>query len=214
MRLGIIWPWCGVALVAVVAAGCSSAQDGSPTAVPGTTNSEPSSPGSKSTSPSVDETYGAPRVEHPLDASRFHAQPCAVLSQAQLAKFGLSKPGVPETTGAVAENAGPFCTWTTDGQPFHGYGVGYLTGNKNGLSDTYRGQDRFKYFEATTVNGYPAVFNDLTDGRAQGQCNITVGISDTQTFRASETAPSVGKESCDGAKQVAAEVIASLKGGG
>jgi len=62
------------------------------------------------------------------------------------------------------------------------------------------------------VDGYPGVFAGLDDGRAQGSCDIAVGISDTLTFRASEQGGRKGQGSCDRAKQVAAAVIATLKG--
>jgi hypothetical protein len=96
-----------------------------------------------------------------------------------------------------------------------GFDVGFVTGNKNGLSDTYRGgAEAFPgYFEPTEVSGYPAVFNDLTDQRPNGACNITVGISETLAFRSSFTAgPDDGAKSCDLVKRVAAAVITTLKG--
>jgi hypothetical protein len=126
--------------------------------------------------------------------------------------FGISKPGEPTTTGAIAEQAGPFCTWTADSAVNSTVGVGFVTGNKHGLSDLYRGRSGFKYFEETTVDGYPAVFNDSVDGRAQGICQITVGISDTLTVRSTELGGRKGQGACDRAKQVAAAVIATVKG--
>lgn len=89
--------------------------------------------------------------------------------------------------------------------------MSFLTGNKKGLSDTYRGRSRFKFFEETTVEGYPAVFNDPTDERPNGNCNITVGISDTLTFRAREGGGPAGQAVCDRTKQLAAAIIATLK---
>jgi hypothetical protein len=97
-----------------------------------------------------------------------------------------------------------------------GYGVdvGFLTANKNGLSDTYRGKARFKgYFEPTEVDGYPAVFNDLGDYRNDGTCNITVGISDTSEFRVGVQYTKLGAKSCDRAKEAAAAVIKTVKKG-
>jgi hypothetical protein len=126
--------------------------------------------------------------------------------------FGISKPGEPTTTGPTAEQAGPFCTWTADSAVNSTAGVGFITGNKQGLSDVYRGRSRFEYFEETSVAAYPAVFASLHDGRAQGACDIAVGISDTLIFRASEQGGRKGQGACDRAKQVAAAVIVTLKG--
>jgi hypothetical protein len=83
------------------------------------------------------------------------------------------------------------------------------------LSDTYRGRDRFKgYFEPTDVDGYPAVFNDPSDFRGSGSCNITVGISNTLAFQLSADDGKLGTKSCDRAKQVASMVIQTIKSGG
>lgn len=137
-----------------------------------------------------------------------------MLTPAQLVEFTVPEPGTPDTDSAIAKNAGPGCEWwrrdTEDGSVL---GVGFLTGNKNGLSDTYRGRDRFDFFEETTVDGYPAVFDDFTDGRSRGDCNITVGISDTLTFRVREGAGPKGQIICDRTKQLASAVLTTLKAG-
>lgn len=208
MRLCLV----GAMVVVIAVAGCTSARGGSPTAQPGTTGStNGDADPSTSTSPSNDQTYGAPRVANALDASKFLTEPCAVLSQTQLATFGVSRPGKPDTDSEIAKRVGPDCVWHADPEVNSTIGVGFLTGNKHGLSDTYRGRDRFDYFDETSVDGYPAVFADGIDGRASGVCNITVGISDTLTFSASEDGGRKGQGSCDRAMQVATAVIATLK---
>jgi hypothetical protein len=198
-----------VLLIAVVATGCMSQQNGSPTAEPDSTGTGASA----STAPTNGGTYGAPRVSNPLDATKFLSQPCAVLTKVQLESFGVSQPGEPDTDSDIAKVSGPGCLWHARPEVSSTIGMSFLTGNKNGLSDTYRGRDRFEFFEETAVSGYPAVFNDLSDGRPHGDCNITVGISDTLAFRAREDGDLVGQAVCDRAKQVAAAVIATLKAG-
>lgn len=213
MRARIVKPAAEFLVLAVVAAGCTSERNGNPVVEPGTTTN--GSPGttnpSTSVSPTEDQTSGAPRVSDPLDASKFLTQPCAVLTQAQLTVFSVSRPGKPDTEGAVAKNAGPGCVWHTGAPLDSTISIGFMTGNKKGLSDTYRGRSRFEYFEETTVDGYPSVFNDIVEGRPSGQCNLVVGISDTLTFLAREEGRLVGQAVCDRAKQVAAAVIATLK---
>jgi len=194
----------GVLVVGGVAAGCMAKQNGSPTVGSDPTGTSTSTQG---------ETYGAPRVGSPLDAARFLSQPCAVLTQAQLEGFGVSRAGEPDTDSEIARASGPGCLWHARPEVDSTIDVSFLTGNKNGLADTYRGRSRFKFFEETTVEGYPAVFNDPSDGRPHGDCNITVGISDTLAFRAREEGGLVGQAVCDRAKQVAAAVIATLKAG-
>jgi hypothetical protein len=134
-----------------------------------------------------------------------------VLSTAQLARFGIGAAGVTET------DAGPGCTWRADGDHPRGFQVIFLTGDPHGLADTYRNASRAfpGYFLPTEVDGYPAVFTDRTDFRAAGVCSVTVGISDTLAFRATESATiEVGTQSCEHASQLATEVIRTLKGGG
>ncbi|HEV8557751.1 MAG TPA: DUF3558 domain-containing protein [Actinophytocola sp.] len=209
--------WVVAGVIAVAAGGCSSAVGGLPISPSGSgTERSTPPPGSSSggSSPSEDNTYGAPRVSHPLDASRFLSRPCEVLTPAQLSALGVSKPGKASTTGAIAEQVGPSCAWTADREVDSTIGVGFVTGNKHGLSDTYRGRPTFAYFEETTVDGYPAVFEDGVDSRPSGACNITVGISDTLTFGAGEVGGRKGQASCDRAKQVAGAVIVTLKAGG
>ncbi|MFC4854604.1 DUF3558 domain-containing protein [Actinophytocola glycyrrhizae] len=197
-------------VVSVLLAGtaCTTQADGTPT--PGPT----SAPSETTTKPSEDPADGAPRVADPLDATRFLTEPCTVLSQTQLATFDVSRPGIPTTTGAIAENVGPFCAWHAATELASLIGVGFLTGNESGLSDTYRGRDQFDYFIPTTVNGYPAVFADDPDQRDSGTCNITVGISDTLAISVSEQGLLDAQGSCDRAKQVAAAALTTLKEAG
>lgn len=195
---------CGILLVTALA-GCTSAADGTPVSVPGDASSS-----AQPTTTTVEDNK-APQVKHPLDATRFLTAPCTVLTSAQLATLDISTPGEPETTGAVAEQAGPMCSWFTDGSRDL-YDIGFLTGNKNGLSDTYRGTWN-GYFEPTDVDGYPAVFNDVVDGRDGGRCNMTVGVNDNLAFRTQLTAD-IGRQTCDGAKNLARLVLATIKAGG
>lgn len=189
----------GFLVVVTVSAGCATETGGAPVREPTTSA----------------ETYGAPPVTEPVDVSGFLERPCTVLTPAQLAQLTIVEPGEADTESAVAKNAGPGCRWhrkdTAEGSVA---GMGFLTGNKNGLSDTYRGRDRFEYFVETTVDGYPAVFNELSsDGPAGGDCTITVGVSDTVTFRASEVGGPHGDVVCERTKEFASAILATLKAG-
>lgn len=199
------------ALTAVTAAamavtGCTTTEAG--VATPGTITD--------STSTSTSEpTPEVPRVNDPLDASRYIVDPCAVLTQAQLASYGVSRNGKPDTTSASAEYSGPSCLWF--GQEVDTtIGVIWQTTNTNGLSDTYSLQEDFatwEHFEATEVDGYPAVFNNL-DGDAEfGNCGLVTGVSDTLTFYVLLQGHSKidGEASCNRVMQVATAVIQKLK---
>ncbi|RZS44358.1 uncharacterized protein DUF3558 [Herbihabitans rhizosphaerae] len=133
-------------------------------------------------------------------------------------RFGLPLQGRANTTGPIAEHIGPGCLWIAPTAIHNSADVGYLKGNKNGLTDTYRGHERGSfqgYWEPTMVDGYPAVFNGPPpDKRLQGDCNITVGISDTLTFRVSAMQWETKHLACERTRQVAAAVIATMKGVG
>ncbi|HEU5472185.1 MAG TPA: DUF3558 domain-containing protein [Actinophytocola sp.] len=197
----------------VLLAGCTAKQEGTATPTPGTGGDTSTRTTGSTGSPSG--TNNSPKIDAPLDATRFLSQPCAVLSPTQLQAFNISNPGTPHTDDPTARSTGPYCNWSSDDPVPRGISVGFLVSNKNGLADTIRGgRAAFPgYFEPAEVDGYPAVFNDLVDGRSRGICNITVGISNTLAFRAAESWDRKrGTQSCEGAKQIAAAVITSLKG--
>lgn len=196
-----------VAITLLFGSACSNRADGTPT--PGTSDD----PQHTSDRPSEPATEEAPRVDQPLDAGDLLDRPCVILAQEQLNELGVRGAGVPTTTGAVADSVGPYCSWKTDPALGDSIGVGFVTGNKGGLSDSYRIRKELEYFQPTTIDGYPAVFADRTDRRSDGECNIVVGITDTLTFRAWESGSLSSHEACDRAKQVAAAALATMREG-
>ncbi|MGB3339801.1 MAG: DUF3558 family protein [Devosia sp.] len=203
-----------IGVVVLGLAGCTTRDAGTPTS--GQVSSRSTAPTgtgpSESSMPSSEEdTYGAPRVESPLDATKFLADPCAVLTPVQLPTFGVSQPGRGDTEGEIAKTVGPLCIWTADPEVDSTISVAWQSGNKNGLADLYRLRDRWEYFVETTVEGYPAVFNSALDSRAEGYCTVSVGVSDALTFTASETGKLDADGACARAEQVAAAAIVTLK---
>jgi hypothetical protein len=201
----------GAVAMSVVLGGCSKTANG--TAVPEQTTTTKSSDSSTVPSePSPTNDYGAPKVSVPLDATKYLTQPCAALTPAQLQAFNLPVQGEPDLDSAVAKTVGPSCLWRNSDIASRA-GVSFITGNRNGLADTYRGhkQGQFEgYWIETAVDGYPAVFTDGTDGRSSGRCGITVGISDTLAFGVSNQ-DRTKEKSCDRAKHVAEAVVKTLK---
>lgn len=193
-------------------AGCTTSNAGTPTPQPGDSESTSTESSESSVPSSEPDTYGAPRVENPLDASRFLADPCSVLTAAQLAAFGVSTPGRPDTEGAIATTVGPLCTWTADTEIPSTIGVAWQSGNENGLSDIYRMRDERGYFEEATVEGHPAVFSSGLDNRDGGDCTIVVGLSDTLTFTAGEIGQLDAVGACARAEQVAAAAVVTMRG--
>jgi hypothetical protein len=200
-----------IGVLTMAATGCSSNASGTPRP---DSSAERVLPGeSEEDIPEANSEPSAPRVDRPLDASWFLAQPCAVLDKSQLGPLGVSRRGIPTTSGAVADYAGPFCSWHANPELGSTIGVGFITGNKNGLSDMYRGRDRFEDFRPVEVDGYPAVFANGPDLRANGTCNVAVGVSDTLMIRASEQGRLDAQGACDRAAQVASSALTTIRGG-
>jgi hypothetical protein len=207
---------CGIAAVVSMAAGCSETRAGTPINDRTTkTTSGPTTPADTTGTSGSGDRYGAPPVTSPLDATKFLTHPCAALTPQQLRDFNLPTQGRPDIDSAIAKNSGPSCTWNnSDTANF--VGVHFVTGNKSGLADVYRAHGEGKwggYWQETTVDGYPGVFAFTTDGRPSGSCNLFVGISETLAFSVGPQGR-LKEKSCDQAKQVAAAVITTMKGGG
>lgn len=209
-RFGTVLVAMATATVMMAAAvGCTETAAGNPGPTSG--GGEPSGSGPPSSEGS--DRNGAPSVSDPLDADRYVADPCAALTQEQVAGFGFTGPGTPQTEGAIAEQAGPGCIWQGTAEEVGSIGVTYMTGNENGLADMYGTRDRYKYFEETTVSGYPGVVGDTADGRDIGRCGISVGVSDSLYFRVLEQGDLDPVGACERAEQVAAAVIETMQGG-
>lgn len=210
----------GVSAVVLVAAGCSETRAGTPipdgtatTATGSTTVS--STPPSKPSTSQPSNRYGAPPVTNPLDVTKFLTSPCTAMTPRQLSGFNLPAQGKPDTDSAIAKNTGPSCNWFNS-DAGEGFGVHFVTGNKNGLADVYRARGEGKwtgYWEETTVGSYPGVFAFTTDLRPSGSCHLFVGISDALAL-AVNSQVQLKEKSCDQAKQVAAAVLETLKRGG
>lgn len=197
--------------VALVTAGCSDSTGGTPVAGSGTTvtSTKPDPP--TQTSSGSEDRYGAPKVDKPLDASKYLTQPCLAISSGLLESLALPTDGKPDTEGAIGSRA-PSCSWRAGPELAS---AGFLKANKNGLTDLYRGNASHPeaYWEETTVDGYPGVFHGTPDSRGAGQCALAVGLSEALAMLVLESGR-LGTGSCDRAKKVAEAVIKTLKGQG
>lgn len=196
-----------VAALATVT-GCVGTRPGEP--IPA--GSPPPASTANPTTSEAPRNDGAPNVEVPLDPSSFLDKPCSVLSRRQLADLGIVAPGRARTDGAIAEHVGPQCVWHAPPAVNSTIDVGFVIGNRRGLGALYAARDQQVYFEETKVQDYPAVFHDIVDLRDRGACNISVGISNTLSFRTSEFGELNASETCARAKSVANAVITTLKG--
>ena len=172
---------------------------------PGTPKAVDTSTPDTGTSP----TGGAVRVDDPIDATAFYADPCKLLSADQVAPFDVGPVGQAD----LSMKSSPACTWEpTDRRG--DFSVSFTLNLPNGLSDQYAAQEqlhKFDLWEPTEVSGYPAVFNDIRDDRESGTCGVMVGINDEVTFNVSRQ-HGAGPEVCDQVVDMAEQVLITMKG--
>ncbi|WP_423202238.1 DUF3558 family protein [Herbihabitans rhizosphaerae] len=196
----------GAALVAVLLAGCSSGNAQPPPA----SSDNPTTSAASATTTVVSTTRslpsaGAPKVERPLDASAAVADPCAAaISPRLVQQLRLPLPGKRE--GRTVD-----CTWNAVRTALTQ--VDFMV-DQRGLTDTYRKHQagHYRRWEPTTVLGYPAVIADPAPG--PDTCDLTVGVSDSLTFRSFTTSYPVKDQACAHAVRVAEAVIRTLQGAG
>ncbi|UJW34412.1 DUF3558 domain-containing protein [Saccharothrix sp. AJ9571] len=157
----------------------------------------------------VGEHTKAPPVPRPLDAEKYVNDPCASLTATQQAEFNVTSSRV------NSDGRGSGCIWNV-GDGSTSPGVSYLTSVDTGLSNLYALNDTGwwdrGYFEPTEVDGYPAVYVDLTDLRAQGDCGLAVALSDRLFFDVS-IRTTKDNDACLGAKNVAEAILQTIKEG-
>ncbi|WP_326835939.1 DUF3558 domain-containing protein [Amycolatopsis rhabdoformis] len=193
-----------VVVAAAVAAGCSAPTAGTAQPAPG--------PASSSAADAR-----APKVTDPLDPAAYLGRPCALVPASVLAPLRYPAQGEATVSGPLAA-AGPGCGWQIGAE---GLSVQIIlgTGNRDqgmgGLAGIYRAKDAGQLgfvVPAPAVAGHPAVFSDLSDRRARGDCEIWVGLSDDLAFASAAQGYQGEQDSCQVAETVAGAVVGTLKG--
>lgn len=189
--------------------GCSSTTDGhaGATASP----SWPSSPASAGAAQVPGP--GVPKVENPLDTTRFKAAPCDTLTQAQAED--LVGAGIAPKADLNAP-AGPSCAWHSRAHII----VTFSNVDNLGLTSYYRAKGSvYPFFlPLAPIDGYPVVAYGQIDLRAsKAQCNVALGTSDRDTVAISVTQSpekrGTNGDACESAHQVAGLVLGNLEGG-
>lgn len=198
----------GAALLMLTA--CSSETKGT---------ASPSGSGSASTTaPSTGNDLpgqGVPKVDIPIDVSRFQEAPCDSLTQAQSKE--LLGPDV-AINPAVDDEAGPTCHWNVPAVSQAGVGVTFFKTTQLGLTGIYQAKDStYRFFQPLdSIDGYPTVAFGTTDERnTKGRCLVALGTSDTQQvdIAISLSEANIGKKDpCTAAHDVAANVLSNLRG--
>lgn len=202
-------------LLCLVVTGCTPTSEGEP--APATTSEV--STANSTAPPSSEEddlpSDGAPKVDNPLDTTRFQEDPCSTLTASQAEKeLNLPPSGKPEDIAL-----GKGCQWlnsNTRGM----VRIGFLTGNDRGLSGFYSANERgeYPYFsELPPIEGFPAIASDVEDRRPQGRCIVVVGVTDQLTVQVilQLSQANIGsREPCEFAAEVAGKALRTMKDGG
>jgi hypothetical protein len=196
----------GVALVT----GCTTASTGEPRPAV-----EPSVPASRASAPSGTDSLpsdGAPKVDNPLDTTRFQQDPCLALTPAQLRLLNVGPAGEPDD--AALGNA---CDWRNS--ETRGFAeIAFLERIPRGLSAAYKANndgDWAFFVERPAIEGYPAVAYGGIDLRDSGECSVLVGVSDKLIFESAVrlSEGNVGRtDPCDKAAEVAGMALQTMKG--
>jgi hypothetical protein len=133
------------------------------------------------------------------------ADPCSALTPADVAALNIVNP----TTKSGSNTTASDCGWTGDSGGT--IGIGWVTTNTDGLSDLYAKSSTIAYWQPLAVDGYPAAFGDvISDGRAQGDCVLHVGVTDHLYFDSQFDNPLNPGQSCALAQQAAVGVLKNL----
>jgi hypothetical protein len=196
------------ALTVLVLAGCTTPSPGEPvpaTSVENTTTG--SSPGNDPELPFA----GAPKVDNPLDTTRFQQDPCQALTPEQVQPLGLPPTGAPRDMAL-----GNACEWSKPGSTGSAT-IHFSDKDPRGLSAVYQAKEegRNAFFEELApIEGYPAVASDVVDSRQSGACVVVVGVSDKITFESmiSLDLDNIGNtDPCEVAANVAGLALQTMK---
>lgn len=149
-------------------------------------------------------------ISNSLDTTAFTGNACATLTTDQTTELTISPQGKPADGNGCTWKFGPNLEWSL--QIFY-----VVPDAKNGLQNLYdqkaAGWFDHGYFEPTSVEGYPAAFNNSTDFRPQGTCDLSVGVNE-QTIMAVSVHGKAGQNNCDAAGRVASAAVRTIKAGG
>ncbi|MGW5700269.1 DUF3558 domain-containing protein [Amycolatopsis japonica] len=193
-------------LTALALVACSTPQNGSP---------EPTKGGvSPSSSPPAGPPPSVPKVEHPIDATRFKQDPCTTLTKSQVEELL----GPKTETAPRAGLAGPACRWSIPSTTRPRIDVIFPDLPDSGTAAFYAAKGTtYQLLEPLeSIEGYPVTAYGDKDKRAEGECSVALGISDTQTIGIPmlQSSANIGKKDpCDAAREAAIRVLATVRGG-
>ena len=211
-----------VAVALLALTGCSNTEPGKANAAPpeGSVAAPTSSTGQPDGPMAAEQgdmevpSHGAPKVDSPLDTTRFQQTPCKTLTPDQVEELlGTGVSGTPKIPGA----AGPTCSWAKERSTAQ-IGITFPNISDLGLTGVYNARDIGNYgflVELPAAGGYPAVGYGTADRRmSEGGCSVRVGTSDRATIDIGVflSAENVGKtDPCEAGRDIAETVIGNIK---
>ncbi|UUV35650.1 DUF3558 domain-containing protein [Amycolatopsis roodepoortensis] len=194
------------AAVAALSACSTPPVDGSATPTSGGPSSAP--PSSAGLPPDV------PKVEHPIDVARFKQDPCATLTKPRVDELLGPRAEAKRTDGA----SGPSCRWSIPSTTQPRVHVIVSDFGDSGTAKFYAAKGTtYKLLEPLEpIDNYPVTAYGDKDNRAEGQCSVALGTSDTQTVSVNlvQSEAKVGTEDpCKVAREAAIRVLATIRGG-
>ena len=198
-------------LTVALASACTTMSEGEPQPTPTENTTSTSTPDSGG-----DEELpfaGAPKVDNPLDTSRYEQDPCQSLTVEQTQSLNLPATGEPLDDVAL----GIGCRWLnteTRGE----VKISFLVDDPRGLSPEYEANNdgKWKFFkELPEIEGYPAIARSSSENtRDLGHCTVVVGVADDMVFMSTLqlSQANVGqKDPCEVAAQVAGMALQTMK---
>ncbi|WP_329069676.1 DUF3558 domain-containing protein [Amycolatopsis sp. NBC_01480] len=158
-------------------------------------------------SPSPTSSGNGPKVPAPLPTQALLTDPCSTLTATEADGVGLASPGRKRTSGLQG------CVWKSSATEQNQIGLTPLPQNTGGISDIYDNKPHSVYFEPVDINGYPGVYTDIQDARADGSCTLWVGVTDQLAV---SVIPQIGvgankNDPCALAKKFAIAMVTHLK---
>ena len=199
-------------LVLALVSACTTTSHGEPRPVEAETATSGPAPTTSGNSDEELPFAGAPKVDDPLDTSRYEQDPCLTLTAEQTEPLNL--PGKGEINDKVALGIG--CDWfnrETRGE----VSINFIVDDPRGLSPEYESEQQGEFPDFTelpAIDGYPAI---TRDGASEyGDCTIVVGVADDMAFESivQLSQANVGqKDPCEVAVEVAGLALQTMKAG-
>lgn len=197
-----------------LAAGCTTTSHGEPRPV----NSAGPATSESTSTPSRDDELpfaGAPRVNDPLDTSRYEHDPCKSVTADQAQnELNLPPTGVPLDNVALGKG----CEWKNEETRAYLHII-FVVDDPRGLSPEYEVNDNggWAFFkELPEIEGYPAIARDKPDDRDLGYCTVVVGVADDMSFESTLqlSGANVGhKDPCEMAAYAASLALQTMEQG-